>query len=162
MSATNVIKQRDRVVLVTDAAAFDGNTGIIVGFPTKAAAILSWPGVLATRGNQAQHDPCGDDRRDRWQSQTCQSIVSHSTFCAWRLSRSDRHLEPPLSAVSKITDLQYRRHRAQEARKLADELTDPDAKCKMLKIAEDYEKLSIQAVQRLRHHSSATIRNWRR
>jgi hypothetical protein len=64
--------------------------------------------------------------------------------------------------VSKITDLQYRRHRAQEARKLADELTDPDAKCKMLKIAEDYEKLSIQAVQRLRHHSSATIRNWRR
>jgi TorA maturation chaperone TorD len=51
-----------------------------------------------------------------------------------------------LSAVSKITDLQYR-HRAQEARKLADELTDPDAKCKMLKIAEDYEKLSIQAVQ---------------
>jgi hypothetical protein len=42
------------------------------------------------------------------------------------------------------------------------QLTDPDAKCKMLKIAETYEQLSVRAVQRLRHHSSATIRNWRR
>jgi len=32
---------------------------------------------------------------DRWQSQTCQSIVSHSTFRAWRLSRSTRQLGPP-------------------------------------------------------------------
>jgi hypothetical protein len=54
------------------------------------------------------------------------------------------------------------RKRAEEARRLADELTDPEAKCKMLKIAEDYEKLSKRAVQRLRHHSSATTRNWRR
>jgi hypothetical protein len=64
--------------------------------------------------------------------------------------------------MSKISDPQYWRHRAQEARTLADALTDPDAKCKMLKIAEDYEKLSIRTLQRLRHHSSATIRNWRR
>ena len=62
----------------------------------------------------------------------------------------------------KIGDPQYWRHRAEEARSLADELTDHDARCKMLKIAEDDEKLSIRAVQRLRHHSSATIRNWRR
>jgi len=40
--------------------------------------------------------------------------------------------------------------------------TDPDAKCKMLKIAETYEQLSVRAVQRLGHHSSTTIRNWRR
>jgi hypothetical protein len=48
--------------------------------------------------------------------------------------------------------------RAEEARVLADELTDPDAKRKMRKIAEDYEKVSIRAVQRLRHHSSGTNR----
>jgi hypothetical protein len=64
--------------------------------------------------------------------------------------------------MSKISDPQYWRKRAEEARRLADELTDPEAKCKMLKIAEDYEKLSKRAVQRLRHHSSATTRNWRR
>jgi hypothetical protein len=51
MSAINVIRQRDRVVLVTDGAVWDVNAGIVVGFPTKAAAIPSWPGVLATRGN---------------------------------------------------------------------------------------------------------------
>jgi hypothetical protein len=53
MSAINVIRQRDRVVLVTDGAVWDVNTGIVVGFPTKAAAIPSWPGVLATRGAPA-------------------------------------------------------------------------------------------------------------
>jgi hypothetical protein len=37
---------------------------------------------------RARHDPCGAGRHDRWQSSTCQSIVSYSTFCAWRLSRS--------------------------------------------------------------------------
>jgi hypothetical protein len=53
MSAINVIRQRDRVVLVTDGAAWDVNAGIVVGFPTKAAAIPSWPGALATRGAPA-------------------------------------------------------------------------------------------------------------
>jgi hypothetical protein len=109
---------------------------------------------------RAWYERWGDDRRDRWRSQTRQPIVSHSTFCAWLLSQSARQLGPPLSAeMSKISDPQYWRHRAEEARTLANALTDPDAKCKMLKVAEDYEKL---AVQRLRHHSSATIRNWRR
>jgi hypothetical protein len=64
--------------------------------------------------------------------------------------------------MSKVSDPQHWRRRAEEARTLADELTDPEAKSKMLKIAEDYEKLSIWAVQRLRHYSSATTRNWRR
>jgi len=64
--------------------------------------------------------------------------------------------------MPKVSDPQRWRRRAEEARTLADELTDPDAKCKMLKIAEDYETLAIRAAQRLRHHSSVTIRNWRR
>jgi hypothetical protein len=60
----------------------------------------------------------------------------------------------------KIGDPQYWRHRAEDAGRLADELTDPEAKRKMLKVAEYYKALAIR--QRLRHHSSATIRNWRR
>jgi hypothetical protein len=64
--------------------------------------------------------------------------------------------------MSKINDLQYWRRRAEEAGTLAEELTDPDAKRKMLKIAKDYETLARRPEQRLRHHSSATIRNWRR
>ena len=60
----------------------------------------------------------------------------------------------PLS-MSKVSDPQHWHRRAEEAGTLADQLTDPEAKRKMLKIAEDYEKLTIRAVQRLRHHSSA-------
>ena len=56
--------------------------------------------------------------------------------------------------MSKINDPQYWRRRAEEARTLADELTDPDAKRKMLNIAKDYETLAIRAAQRLRQHSS--------
>jgi hypothetical protein len=50
MSALNIIKQRDRVVLVTDGAAWDVNTGILRGFPTKQATLPSLPAVFATRG----------------------------------------------------------------------------------------------------------------
>jgi hypothetical protein len=56
--------------------------------------------------------------------------------------------------MSKVSDPQHWRRRAAEARTLADELTDPEAKRKMLKIAEDYEALATSAEQRLRHHSS--------
>jgi len=54
----------------------------------------------------------------------------------------------------KIGDPQYWRRRAEEARTLTDELNDAGTKRKMIKIAEDYEALAIQAVQRLRQHSS--------
>jgi hypothetical protein len=64
--------------------------------------------------------------------------------------------------MSEFNEPQHWRRRAEEARTLADELTDAEAKRKMLKIAEDYEALAIRAEQRLRHYSSATIRNWRR
>jgi hypothetical protein len=46
------------------------------------------------------------------------------------------------------------RRRAAEARTLADELTNPEAKRKMLKIAEDYETLARRPARRLRQHSA--------
>ena len=52
--------------------------------------------------------------------------------------------------MSKVSDPQHWRRRAEEARTLADELTDAEAKRKMLKIAEDYEMLATSAEQRLR------------
>ena len=54
----------------------------------------------------------------------------------------------------KIGDPQYWRRRAGEARTVAHELTDPETKRKMIKIAKDYETLAIRAAQRLRQHSS--------
>jgi hypothetical protein len=56
--------------------------------------------------------------------------------------------------MSKVSDPQHWRRRAEEARTLADELTDAEAKRKMLKIAEDYVTLAIRAEHRLRRHSS--------
>jgi hypothetical protein len=35
MSAINLIRQRDRVVLVTDGAVWDVNAGIVVGLPNQ-------------------------------------------------------------------------------------------------------------------------------
>ena len=56
--------------------------------------------------------------------------------------------------MSKINDPEYWRRRAAEARTVAHELTDPETKRKMIKIAKDYETLAIRAAQRLRQHSS--------
>ena len=50
MSALNVIKQRDRVILSTDGAVYDMNTGVVQGFPAKQITLPSLPAVLATRG----------------------------------------------------------------------------------------------------------------
>jgi hypothetical protein len=54
----------------------------------------------------------------------------------------------------KLAIHQHWRRRAEEVRTLADELTDPESKRNMLKIAEDYETLAIRAEQRLHGHSS--------
>jgi len=49
-----------------------------------------------------------------------------------------------------INDPKYWQERAEGARTLADEMTDPDSKHRMLKIAEVYEQLARHAEQRLR------------
>ena len=48
-----------------------------------------------------------------------------------------------------INDPKHWRDRAEQARILADELTDPDAKRRMLRIAADYEELAKRAERRL-------------
>ena len=50
MSALNVVRQKNRVILVTDGAVWDVSTGILDGFPAKQATLPSLPAVLATRG----------------------------------------------------------------------------------------------------------------
>jgi hypothetical protein len=58
--------------------------------------------------------------------------------------------------MSKVSDPQHWRRRAEEARTLADELTVADAKRKMLKIAEDYEAQARRAERRLRAATNST------
>jgi hypothetical protein len=49
-----------------------------------------------------------------------------------------------------INDPEHWRKRAEEARAVADDITDPDSRRMMLGIADDYEKLAKRAEQRLR------------
>jgi hypothetical protein len=49
-----------------------------------------------------------------------------------------------------INDPKHWRDRAEEARAVADEPTDPDSKRRMLRIAEDYEELARRAEKRVR------------
>lgn len=49
MTAINIIRQRDRVHVVTDAACWDSE-GIVVGFWPKAFSLPHMPAVIATRG----------------------------------------------------------------------------------------------------------------
>ena len=50
--------------------------------------------------------------------------------------------------MSHVNDPKHWRHRAAEARVMAESLTDPEAKQQMLKVAADYEKLADRAEER--------------
>jgi hypothetical protein len=53
--------------------------------------------------------------------------------------------------TSPINDPKHWRERAEEARVHAEQITDPESKQAMLRIAEDYEKLAKRAEERLRN-----------
>jgi hypothetical protein len=55
-----------------------------------------------------------------------------------------------------LDDPQHWRRRAEEARTVAEQLADPEAKRTMARIAADYERLAERAELRARKESSAT------
>jgi hypothetical protein len=52
-----------------------------------------------------------------------------------------------------INDPKHWRGRAEEARAVADELIDPEARRMMLRIADDYEELASRAEERLQRNT---------
>jgi hypothetical protein len=91
--------------------------------PTPSVQIRAAPanGRNHRRGTNAQHN----DDRD------------------WQVPRSIRASKDLINAP------QHWRDRAEAARTLADELTAPDSKRRMLRIAQDFEELARRAEQRL-------------
>jgi hypothetical protein len=61
-------------------------------------------------------------------------------------------MEMPMPASFNVDDPRHWRGRTEEARTLADEMSDETSRQIMLKIAEDYERLA-HAEQRARHRS---------
>ena len=57
-----------------------------------------------------------------------------------------------------INDPKHWRDRAEEVHTVADQLTDPDSKRRMLRIAKDYEELARRAERRLLDAAKALIR----
>jgi hypothetical protein len=57
--------------------------------------------------------------------------------------------------MSHINDPKHWRHRAEEARAMAESLTDPEAKQLMLNVAADYEKLAKRG--RPEHRNEAAL-----
>jgi len=58
-----------------------------------------------------------------------------------------------MPASFNVDDPAHWRGRAEEARTLADEMSDEISRQLMLKVAEDYERLARHAEQRARHRS---------
>jgi predicted Rossmann-fold nucleotide-binding protein len=59
-----------------------------------------------------------------------------------------------------INDPKHWRERAEEARTVADELTDSDSKRRMLRVAEDYEELARRAERRLKQQQQQQQRHY--
>jgi hypothetical protein len=59
-----------------------------------------------------------------------------------------------ISRNSILNDAAHWRERADEARALADQMSDPDARASMLRVAQEYEKIAERALARVRESAT--------